>query len=131
MDKGLKWFDEFWQKYPRKVGKGAARGAWAKAVKIAAPEVILEALKRQIGAGVFGGDPVFVPHPRTWLSQERWEDEVGQEAMNPAMDLARQWRAACRAGDEDGKKVVLQECRRRNLAEALLWEAVKILRQEG
>lgn len=68
-------FDEFWSIYPRKTGKGAARKAWDRATKKAEPGVILAA------ARVFAEDPnlprdepQFIPHPSTWLNQERWED---------------------------------------------------------
>src|SRR5690606_19428118 len=39
-------FDEFWAAYPRRVGKGAARKAWAKATKKAAPEEIIAGARR-------------------------------------------------------------------------------------
>lgn len=67
-------FDELWQVYPRRVGKEAARKAFAKASRSADPAVIIEA------ARVFAADPnlpekQFVPHPATWLNRGSWEDE--------------------------------------------------------
>lgn len=65
-------FEEFWQTYPRKAAKGAARRAWAKAVRIASPDVIIA------GASRYAADPhrdeSFTAHPATWLNGERWLD---------------------------------------------------------
>jgi hypothetical protein len=65
-------FEEFWQRYPRKVSKGHARRAFEAAVKRVAAEVIIAALDR----AVFNPDPRYIPHPATWLNGERWRDEV-------------------------------------------------------
>lgn len=67
-------FKRFWQAYPRKVGKQAARKAFDR---VDVPvEQLLAALERQ------RADPQwrrengrFIPHPVTWLNQGRWEDE--------------------------------------------------------
>lgn len=66
-------FVRFWDAYPRRVGKGQARKAWAKATKTTDPETIIAA------AGRFTTlrgheDPQFIPHPSTWLNGERWDD---------------------------------------------------------
>ncbi|MBR7010022.1 MAG: hypothetical protein IKI02_03805 [Oscillospiraceae bacterium] len=67
-------FERFWQVYPRKVGKQAARKAFDR---VGVPvERLLAALERQ------RADPQwrrengrYIPHPVTWLNQGRWEDE--------------------------------------------------------
>lgn len=64
-------FEEFWRRYPRKVGKGRARGAFDAATRKAAPEAILAGLE----AAQFDLDPRYIPHPTTWLHGERWLDE--------------------------------------------------------
>lgn len=68
-------FENFWAAYPRKVGKGAARKVWDRL----RPD---EALVNKIAAALDWQreqeqwrDPQFIPHPRTWLFQERWDDE--------------------------------------------------------
>lgn len=66
-------FTEFWQSYPRRVGKSAAKKAFAKAYQVAGDVVIMGAVR-------FASDPnlppaQFVPHPVTWLNQGRWDDE--------------------------------------------------------
>ena len=67
-------FDEFWDVYPRKVGKQAARKAWAKAVKtVGDPQVIIGAAARY--AVDPNREPQFTAHPTTWLNRGGWDDE--------------------------------------------------------
>ena len=71
-------FEEFWTIYPVRKAKGKARAAWAKAIKKADPEVILEA------AEIFqsmsrGKDQQYLPHPTTWLNGECWTDETAKK----------------------------------------------------
>jgi DNA-binding transcriptional regulator YhcF (GntR family) len=70
-------FNSFWEIYPRKLGKGEAKGAFMKAVTKHGVEVVLEGVRR------FAADPnlpapQYVPRAATWLNQERWEDEPYQ-----------------------------------------------------
>ena len=69
-------FTEFWQAYPRKENKGAARQAFAKAILKAPPEVILQAVKVFATSPKGRGD--YCPHASTWLNQERWTDDPKQ-----------------------------------------------------
>lgn len=67
-------FDEFWNHFPRKVGKDKARTAYESACKRATEETILQ------GAIRFANDPnlpekQFIPHPTTWLNRGGWDDE--------------------------------------------------------
>ena len=67
-------FAEFWDAYPKKVGKGAAEAAWKKqcpdlsvclgAISLAAKS---ESWKCEGGK--------YIPNPSTWLNQKRWEDQ--------------------------------------------------------
>jgi hypothetical protein len=65
-------FDLFWDQYPIKVGKAAAKKAWDKAVKVEAPDVIIQ------GAVRYANDPnrhpSFTAHASTWLNAHRWND---------------------------------------------------------
>ncbi len=67
-------FDVFWQAYPKKVGKLAAKKAFDKAnVPV---ETLLDALERQkCGEQWQKNNGQFIPNPATWLNQGRWEDE--------------------------------------------------------
>lgn len=66
-------FDLFWAAYPRKVGKGAARTAFVRALKKATYDEIMEGLQRFVNDKTL--DMKYCPHPTTWLNQERWADE--------------------------------------------------------
>lgn len=71
-------FDEFWTIYPRREGKGAAKKAWAKAVK-SLPASDLLAIVRSYSVRMHGTEKRFIPFPATWLNQERWADEVDEQ----------------------------------------------------
>ena len=88
-------FDTFWEIYPRKAGKQRARAAWAKALKTATAQEIID------GARAFASDPnrdpQYTPHPTTWLNAGRWEDDplparsTGDRSMQAIQrDLERQ-----------------------------------------
>ena len=76
-------FARFWSAYPRHVAKGAARRAFAKAVKVTDAETIIEGARRY-GAERAGQDPRFTAHAATWLSGERWLDEPAR--AGPVID---------------------------------------------
>lgn len=68
-------FDEFWDAYPRKVGKKKARAKFAAAIKAAgdAQRVIDGALR--LAADPNLPEKQFIPHPTTWLERGGWDDE--------------------------------------------------------
>jgi len=70
-------FENFWGEYPRRVGKKAAFKAWTSAVSDVEPEVLINAVRKQLEAGQFQ-DLKYTPHPSTWINGERWEDEIVQ-----------------------------------------------------
>lgn len=66
-------FDEFWEHYPNKVAKKPARAKFAAAAKRADPQAIIDGARR------LAQDPnlpeqKYIPHPTTWLEQDRWND---------------------------------------------------------
>jgi hypothetical protein len=68
-------FETFWKAYPRKVGKEAARKAFAK-VKVPV-ETLVDAVEAQKASPQWTKDGgQFIPNPATWLNQGRWEDEA-------------------------------------------------------
>ena len=71
-------FDDFWQQYPRRVGKGSARKQFDKALNIVPFDELMAGLVR-LNANL-PSDPKFIPHPSTWLSQERWTDEPARHS---------------------------------------------------
>jgi len=72
-------FEDFWRAYPRKVGKGAARKAYAKALRLTDHDTIMVALSDQRPA-MEAKESQYIPHASTWLNQERWEDEPEETA---------------------------------------------------
>lgn len=69
-------FARFWEAYPRKTGKGAAESEW---LKINPNLELQEAIQAAISAQKESPDWIkengeYIPHPRTWLHQKRWQD---------------------------------------------------------
>jgi hypothetical protein len=73
-------FITFWLAYPKKIGKGAAYGAWRKINPSAIlAQQMISAVKRQKETPQWlKNDGEFIPHPATWLNQRRWEDELSE-----------------------------------------------------
>ena len=97
-------FDLFWNLYPRKVGKPAARRAWM--ARNGAPKgVLLDGLEAWRNSEEWR-DPQFIPHPATFLNQRRWEDKplaarkklAGVEAHVGAGPLERAPRICAKCG---------------------------------
>ena len=73
-------FEKFWAAYPKKVGKEAARKAFAK-VKAPVDTLIaaISAQKRSTQWTKENGR--YIPNPATWLNQGRWEDVLEAPAQ--------------------------------------------------
>ena len=68
-------FEVFWNAYPKKVGKQAAKKAFEK-VNVPV-ESLVSAIKRQECSPQWSKDGgQYIPNPATWLNQGRWEDEL-------------------------------------------------------
>lgn len=73
-------FDSMWEMYPKKVGKGTARKALAKALAKAPVDKIQHSLALFVRS--WGQqDKKFMPHLATWLNGERWDDEIQQPSL--------------------------------------------------
>jgi uncharacterized protein YdaU (DUF1376 family) len=70
-------FDEFWNYYPKKVGKDKAKTEWNK--KKPHIDDVLKALKWQKDSDQW--DKGFIPNPATYLSQGRWQDEPTMKGL--------------------------------------------------
>jgi hypothetical protein len=69
-------FLEFWVNYPRRVGKWAAWLEWQRQAKrVGGQDALLELCKQRILEWEIPSEYGFIPHPRTWLHQGRFEDE--------------------------------------------------------
>lgn len=71
-------FEEFWKVYPRRQGKLAAFRVWQR-LKLPQKRRAYLALKGQLSAlTAKANDPRgnFCPHPSTWISQGRFDDDI-------------------------------------------------------
>ena len=66
-------FEEFWAVWGRKVARADAEKAWAKAVKVAEPMVIVSAAQA-LWESPHRPEKQFIPYPATWLNREQWND---------------------------------------------------------
>jgi biotin operon repressor len=84
-------FESFWLACPRRVGKEAARKAYAKARKLASDADLLAGIRRY-AASRAGQDEQYTVHPATWLNQGRWADEPagGQQQNQPRREMTRE-----------------------------------------
>lgn len=70
-------FSKFWEAYPRKEGRKVAAQRWEKIKPDDALfDQIMEAIERQKKATWKDKEVKFIPHPSTWLNQERWTDQI-------------------------------------------------------
>jgi len=67
-------FEEFWEAYPRKVGKAAAKKALENVSRETSVGLILEAV-RKMAADPNLPPKAYIPYPATWLNRQGWEDE--------------------------------------------------------
>lgn len=74
-------FEKFWGVYPRKVGKAAALKAFEKAAKKADPAYIIMYVITWCNQGNLP-EMQYIPHPTTWLNQERWNDDLSAVAQS-------------------------------------------------
>jgi hypothetical protein len=75
------YFADFWNAYPKKVGKGAAEKAWTKVV--APIDILMAAITKQKNSEQWRKDDgKFIPNPATWLNQKRWLDEIKSDGVD-------------------------------------------------
>ena len=70
-------FEKFWKAYPKKVDKKGSEKAFKNIKNICEEfEKIMAALERQKHSEQWNKDGgQYIPHPKTWLNQERWNDQ--------------------------------------------------------
>ena len=70
-------FAEFWQTYPKKVGKASCLKAWLKLKPTAELFThIMDALAKQKASEQWKREAGrYIPNPLTWINQGRWDDE--------------------------------------------------------
>jgi len=79
-------FLQWWERYPKKIGKRAASSAWRRIKGKPPIEVMLDTLAEQIESEQWTQDAgQYIPNPATYLSQGRWDDELQQVDNSPWM----------------------------------------------
>lgn len=79
-------FNEFWSIYPKKVSKKKTLVSFKKIKDLNKGkfEIILKALKEQKESSQWqNNNGQYIPHPTSWLNQERWEDETPRNSISP------------------------------------------------
>ena len=69
-------FEQFWQQYPKKVGKLTAKRSWEKLSQENQQKALEAIVEHRKYWSAKGTDWEFIPHASTWLNQERFEDEL-------------------------------------------------------
>ena len=103
-------FEAFWSMYPRKVKKKTAARIW----KTKRLETIFKKLVDDVTLRIAQDDQWqrgFIPHPTTYLTQERWNDEISKPRRSSnnrplsAVDTVRRATAE-RAARDAGKRII-------------------------
>lgn len=74
-------FDEFYDNFPRHVGRGQAERAYIQALKYATPLALLEGAQRYALERLHQ-DPEYTKHPSTWLNGKCWLDDAAAPKAN-------------------------------------------------
>jgi hypothetical protein len=85
-------FDSFYEKYPNKVGRKKAQHIYERICTSKEKEDLLrESLSKYINKwSVEKTERQYIPHPSTWLNQERWEDEVVIDYKKRNIEFSRE-----------------------------------------
>jgi hypothetical protein len=102
-------FDQFYEVYPRKRAKGAAKKAFKNALSRATTEEILAGVKRY-AAECVGREAQFIKMPASWLNAECWLDEPDKKPQANVVGFRKEFRP-----EPEGPKISEEE-RQRNLA---------------
>jgi hypothetical protein len=69
-------FEKFWTEYPNKVAKKKALDSFSRIDPKLFDAIMAGLAKWKLSAQWQKDGGQFIPHPTTWLNQERWNDEV-------------------------------------------------------
>jgi|GEM_PF-4976722 len=71
-------FNIFWDKYPKKVGKGKALESWGIHVvrERVALATVMAGLEKWLGSELWAKkNGEYITNPTTWINQHRWQDD--------------------------------------------------------
>lgn len=110
-DRRRAWFEGFWKRYPRRVGKPQAERAFMKLCRDEATAFAMaHGLDAWIAHWAERGEMQFVPHPATWLNRRQWEDEPPAsrssgraEAVRPLSKMERAYQRRTDCTDDEAR----------------------------
>ena len=96
-DRVAERFERWWSEYPRKVGKDAAWREWLKRSPAddLTDQMIAVVRRQRASAQWRENNGKFIPHPRTWLHQGRWQDEPEGFTAPEREPEAEHWKDEC------------------------------------
>jgi len=103
MPEDIEAFEQFWLQCPRRIGKGHARKAWAKALKLTDAQTIIAGMFRY-AEDCKWTEARYIKHPATWLNSEGWSDEYepnGPDAFKQSL-VDNSSFGEIRSGDDTG-----------------------------
>ena len=74
-----KTFEQFWEAYPNKKGKAAAKRKW---MKIKPDEALLTKIAHNLKTRKDWDDPTYIPKGSTYVNQELWDDQDAEEVVD-------------------------------------------------
>lgn len=79
-------FDEWWDLYPKKKEKIAARKSFERVIKSGvSPDLLIQAVRHNVG---IHEDPKFIKYPATWLNRGCYLDESDESKASKPIDTA-------------------------------------------
>ena len=84
----LSGFQRFWAAYPRKIARSYCEKIW-NGLKLTPEqeESIVRSVQSHVQTEWKGRVMTMIPHPKTFLRQARWEDELEERAESLADDI--------------------------------------------
>jgi len=82
----MKRFDEMWAAYPKKANKKQAREIWKRQKLDKIADQIIRDIQARIKTRQWA-NPQYIPHPGTYLKNERWKDELQQAGADSPIKL--------------------------------------------
>lgn len=77
-----KSFTEFWDSYPRHENRKNTALIWNKIYNPELAQIIITDVNRRKVEHEPWSNPKYIPHPSTYLNQERWTDEIISKQLN-------------------------------------------------
>jgi hypothetical protein len=85
-------FLQFWDAYPKKIGKKIALIAWQKAKRDGLPniDIVIQSLQKQKMSQQWINDRgKWIPNPKKWIDEGRWDDEIDLRTPTMASEPPR------------------------------------------